>query len=179
MGASPAPTEDGRSGTVRAVSHSALVPGDLVMRRVEDDNVGLRFEGQEWTWRQVVAEARARAALLEERRGPGPFHVGVLLENTPEYVFLLTAAALSGAVIVGVNPTRRGEELATDIRHTDCQLFITDTDPGRTSSTGSTSASTAERVVPRRLARPPRRSRPPRGRRPRRSDSRTPRTCSC
>ena len=104
-----------------------LVPGDLVMRRVEDDDVGLRFEGQEWTWRQVVAEASARAALLEERRRPGPFHIGVLLENTPEYFFLLTAAALSGAVIVGVNPTRRGEELATDVRHTDCQFLITDT----------------------------------------------------
>ena len=104
-----------------------LVPGDLVMRRVEDDDVGLRFEGQEWAWRQVVAEASARAALLEERRRPGPFHVGVLLENTPEYFFLLTAAALSGAVIVGVNPTRRGEELATDVRHTDCQFLITDT----------------------------------------------------
>ena len=61
-----------------------LVPGDLVMRRVEDDDVGLRFEGRAWTWRQVVAEASARAALLEERRRPGPFHIGVLLENTPE-----------------------------------------------------------------------------------------------
>ena len=30
-----------------------------------------------------------RAALLEQRRRPGPFHVGVLLENVPEYVFLL------------------------------------------------------------------------------------------
>ena len=28
--------------------------------------------------------------------------------------------------MVGVNPTRRGAELATDIRHTDCQLLVTE-----------------------------------------------------
>jgi fatty-acyl-CoA synthase len=50
----------------------------------------------------------------------------VLLENTPEYLFLLAGAALADAVIVGVNPTRRGAELATDIRRTDCQLLVTD-----------------------------------------------------
>ena len=34
----------------------------------------------------------------------------------------LGAAALIDAVIVGINPTRRGAELARDITHTDCQL---------------------------------------------------------
>ena len=28
--------------------------------------------------------------------------------------------------MVGINPTRRGAELATDIRHTDCQLVVTE-----------------------------------------------------
>ena len=50
----------------------------------------------------------------------------MLLENTPEYLFLLAGAALAGAVIVGVNPTRRGAELAADIQRTDCQLLVTD-----------------------------------------------------
>src|SRR5262249_44626049 len=54
------------------------------------------------------------------------FHVGVLLDNVPEYVFLLGGAALAGATIVGINPTRRGEELAADIRHTDCQIICTE-----------------------------------------------------
>ncbi len=53
-------------------------------------------------------------------------HVGVLLDNVPEFVFLLGGAALSGAVVVGVNPTRRGEELARDVRHTDCAVVLTD-----------------------------------------------------
>ena len=98
----------------------------LVRLRSEDDGIGLLFEGRQWTWRRVVEEAELRAQLLRSLRRDGPFHVGVLLENTPEYLFLLAGAALAGAVIVGINPTRRGAELATDIRRTDCQLLITD-----------------------------------------------------
>ncbi len=46
--------------------------------------------------------------------------------NVPEYVFLLGGAALAGRVVVGINPTRRGDELARDIRHTDCAVVLTD-----------------------------------------------------
>ena len=65
--------------------------------------------------------------MLDAARTSGPFHIGVLLENVPEYMFLLAGAALARATVVGVNPTRRGDELAArDIRHTDCQLVLTD-----------------------------------------------------
>ena len=37
------------------------------------------------------------------------------------------AAALCGATIVGINPTRRGEGLERDINHTECQLIVTET----------------------------------------------------
>lgn len=96
--------------------------------RAEDDSLGLRFEDERWSWRAVVDECRSRATLLRDLREPGPFHVGVLLENTPEHLFLIGAAALAGATIVGINPTRRGDELATDVRHTDCQLVVTSSD---------------------------------------------------
>jgi fatty-acyl-CoA synthase len=99
---------------------------ELVLQRGDDDHLGLRFEGEEWTWREVVSEAERRAALLQRARHDGPFHVGVLLENTPEYLFLLAGAALCGAVVVGINPTRRGEQLAEDVRRTDCQMVVTD-----------------------------------------------------
>jgi fatty-acyl-CoA synthase len=99
---------------------------ELVRLRAEDDHRGLLFEGGEWSWRQVVEESEIRGALLQDLRRDGPFHIGVLLENTSEYLFLLAGAALVGAVIVGINPTRRGAELATDIQRTDCQLVITD-----------------------------------------------------
>jgi len=99
---------------------------ELFEARADDDHVGLRFDDASWTWRQVVAEARRRAAFLAATRRDGPFHVGVLLENVPEFLFLLGGAALVGATVVGINSTRRGAELARDIRHTDCGLVVTE-----------------------------------------------------
>lgn len=101
------------------------IAGHVVSRALDDDQA-LVFEDRVWSWREVVAESVKRAELLRSLRLPGPFHVGVLLENTPEYVFFLFGAALCGATIVGINPTRRGEELARDVTHTDCQLVVTD-----------------------------------------------------
>ena len=97
----------------------------LLVARAEDDHVGLIFEEERWTWAEVVRESVARAHALHER-GLAGRHVGVMLDNTPEYVFLLGAAALTGSAIVGVNHTRRGEALAGDIRHTDCAVVLTD-----------------------------------------------------
>lgn len=105
---------------------SRATVADLVRSRADDAGVGLRFEGQEWTWAEVVAEMEARARWLAASLGEGPPHLGVLLDNVPEYLFLLGGAALAGCVLVGINPTRRGEELARDVRHVDCQLLVTD-----------------------------------------------------
>jgi len=99
---------------------------DLLAGRVDDANPGLRTDDQRWSWQEVVAESAARASLLASIADGRPLHVGVLLENVPEYVFVLGGAALSGAVVVGINPTRRGQELARDIRHTDCRVVLTD-----------------------------------------------------
>jgi fatty-acyl-CoA synthase len=99
---------------------------ELFVARGDDEHIGLRFEDDSWTWRDVVQAAAVRAHVLQSLRVDGPFHVGVLLENVPEFVFLLGAGALSGAAIVGINPTRRGDELARDIRHTHCQLIVTE-----------------------------------------------------
>ncbi len=99
----------------------------LLRTRAEDDAPGVLFADRSWTWRQVVAESERRAAVANAVRRPGPFHIGVLLDNVPDYLFWLGGAALAGATVVGINPTRRGEELARDIRFADCQLVVTDT----------------------------------------------------
>lgn len=101
--------------------------GDLIRRRADDDSVALLFEEQSWTYAEFVRECAIRANYLLENRLEGPFHVGVLLENVPEYPMWLGAAALAGAVVVGINPTRRGADRARDITHTDCQVIITET----------------------------------------------------
>jgi len=100
--------------------------GDLVAARADDDYPAIFFEDEAISYRAFVAEAAARAALLTDARRPGPFHVGVLLENVPEYLYWIGGAALAGAAVVGINPTRRGDELAHDVLHTDCQLLVTD-----------------------------------------------------
>ena len=97
----------------------------LVADRADDPHPGLVFEDRRWTYGEYVRCCAERAALLASLRRPGPFHVGVLLENVPECVMWLGAAAVARAAIVGINPTRRGAELEHDIRHTNCQLIVT------------------------------------------------------
>ena len=103
-----------------------LTVAGLLLARAGDDHPGLLFEDASWTWAEAVAESTARGRAAVALRRPGPFHVGVLLDNVPEYLWWIGGAALAGAVVVGINPTRRGAELAADIRHTDCQLLVTD-----------------------------------------------------
>ncbi|MBW3665116.1 MAG: AMP-binding protein [Actinobacteria bacterium] len=101
----------------------------LIDQRAGENAEGLRFEGASWTWDEVVTQMQRRATLLTELLpGGAPRHFGVLLDNVPEFLFLLGGAALSGAVLVGLNPTRRGAELERDIRHTDCALVLTSPD---------------------------------------------------
>jgi len=98
----------------------------LLLARRQDPRPGLRFEERAWNWSEHVQASASRAAWLETLRRPGPFHVGVLLDNVPEFSFLLGAAALSDLVVVGLNPTFRGAELAASVSHTDCQLIVTE-----------------------------------------------------
>ncbi len=96
----------------------------LLRAHADDAGVALRYDDQAWTWPEATTAAAQRAVLLLAERRPGPFHVGVLADNVPEFAHWLGAAALVGATVVGINPTRRGAELARDITHTACQVVI-------------------------------------------------------
>ncbi|MBJ7476276.1 MULTISPECIES: AMP-binding protein [Rhodococcus] len=98
----------------------------MLIDRLGDQHLGLRTRTQDWSWDEVVRESAARGSLAKSLRAPGPFHIGVLLENDPEFLFWLGGAALTGATIVGINPTRRGAELEAEVRYVDCQLIVTD-----------------------------------------------------
>ena len=101
----------------------------LLRRNVAEhgDRPALRFGERIWTHRELFRESERFAALFRARLDPArPPHVGVLLDNTPDYVFALCGAALSGSVVAGLNSTRQGEHLARDIVHTDLQLVITE-----------------------------------------------------
>jgi fatty-acyl-CoA synthase len=104
---------------------------DLLRRHAADPMLAsrafLRFEDATWTFAETLRAASAYAHLFLARRDPGqPFHVGLLLENRPEFVLAQLGAGLCGAVVVGLNPTRRGEPLAGDVAHADCQLVLTE-----------------------------------------------------
>ena len=99
----------------------------MLAARAEDDRTGVLDDtGARWTWREAVAEGAARGALARSLLGDRPPHIGVLLPNGAEYLFWLNGAALAGAAVVGINPTRRGEALAADVRATDCAMIVTD-----------------------------------------------------
>ncbi|MEU9363935.1 long-chain-fatty-acid--CoA ligase [Streptomyces avermitilis] len=100
---------------------------ELVRERWGDHRPGLWFEGRVLSHHQMAAGAAARAELLAGLLPSGAEpHVGVLLDNTPEYPLWLSAAAVAGAAVAGLNPTRRGPELARDIRHTECRVVVTE-----------------------------------------------------
>ncbi|MGW0161743.1 AMP-binding protein [Mycobacterium sp. NPDC003323] len=101
----------------------------MLLDRRADTHPGLRTRERDWTWDEVVTESAARALLAAELMGDEPQlppHIGVLLPNVADFVFWLGAAACSGAVVVGINPTRGDAELAAEIRHADCRLIVTD-----------------------------------------------------
>jgi fatty-acyl-CoA synthase len=101
---------------------------DLLKPLVADADRGVFFEDSFTSWQQHLRHGAAVAAALRQRLDPTrPPHVGVLLENTPFFSAVLTAAGLSGIVPVGLNPVRRGAALARDISHADCQLVLADT----------------------------------------------------
>lgn len=103
--------------------------GATLRARADDDRPALLFGDRTWSYRELVAEGWRRAALFDRLCDPDrPPHLGVLLDNVPDHLFWLTAAGLSGQVVVGINATYRGEQLAQLIDRTDCQALVTSTD---------------------------------------------------
>jgi fatty-acyl-CoA synthase len=100
---------------------------DLLLARADQDTPALLTRERTWSWRELVADASARAGavarLLDSQRPP---HVGLLMDNTPEMLLGLSAAGLGGHVAAGVNSTRRGEALLADLHRADVQLLLTD-----------------------------------------------------
>ena len=103
-----------------------MTVADLLRARATSDEPALLYEDARWSYRQLAAEAARRASLFASLLDDDlPPHVGVLLDNGPDHLFWLAAAALSGSVVVGINSTYRGDQLGQLVRHTDCQVLVT------------------------------------------------------
>ncbi len=114
------------AGGPTGANRFAMGMAERLLARAADERTALLFGDERWSWREFVHEAAVRAEIARKHRSPGPFHIGLLMDNRPEYLFWLAGAALSGATVVGINPTRLGAELAGDIAHADCQLYVAD-----------------------------------------------------
>jgi fatty-acyl-CoA synthase len=101
----------------------------LLRSRMRDDTLAVAHGDKTWTWREHLAEAAAEASILiglaDTTR---PLHVGALLGNSPAMLRSMAAAGLGGYVLCGINTTRRGAGLLSDIRRSDCQLLLVDSD---------------------------------------------------
>jgi fatty-acyl-CoA synthase len=110
---------------------SGMSYADLLRRHAADPALAgrpfLRTEEAASTFAETLRAASRYGHLFLARRDPDrPFHVGLLLENRAEFVLAELGAGLCGAVVVGLNPTRRGAHLARDVAHADCQLIVTE-----------------------------------------------------
>ncbi|HJQ05792.1 MAG TPA: AMP-binding protein [Nocardioides sp.] len=99
---------------------------DLLLQHADRDTAGILHGDRTWSWREVVAGAAARAHVLRAMGEGSRLHVGVLLPNSPEMALALAAGAIGGHVTVGINATRRGAALASDVRRADCRILLTD-----------------------------------------------------
>jgi fatty-acyl-CoA synthase len=115
--------------------HTAQVPASApsptmaagLRARISDsgDRTFLRYEDLSWTYAETHREACRFANLFLGERDPArPFHVGVLMDNLPAFIFTEFGCALSGATLVGLNPTRTGTFLARDVTYADCQIVV-------------------------------------------------------
>ena len=103
--------------------------GDILRLRAAECGARpfLLFEDTRLTFAETYGEACRYANLFLRWRQPArPFHIGLLLENRPEFVLAELGAALAGAVVVGLNPTRRGAHLARDVSYSDCQIVVSE-----------------------------------------------------
>lgn len=108
-----------------STSGSPATVGELLEPLTEVTEAGLYFQDEFVCWRDHLQLSASRAAAIDELIDPKrPRHMALLLDNIPEFSYLLGAAVLGELVVVGLNPTRRGAALAGDIRTADCQIVL-------------------------------------------------------
>ena len=105
----------------------ATAIGDILLRAAEQrpDREAIVFPHSRFTYREVAERAIQTArSLVAIDVGAGD-HVGLLMPNSPEFVFSFFAAQLLGAVAVPVNTRFRAHELSYVIAYADIEVLLT------------------------------------------------------
>ena len=88
---------------------------EFIQANADSDATAIVFEDESWTWREYVAACNERAALAA-RTAPGRSVPRRRAAREHARVpHLARRRSAGGATAVGINPTRRGAELARDI----------------------------------------------------------------
>ncbi|MBT4161433.1 MAG: acyl--CoA ligase [Gammaproteobacteria bacterium] len=89
------------------------------------DRTALITEDERWTYKEVADQVDLYArALVAQGVGKGT-RLGLLLENTPEWIFFSFAATGLGAIVSPISTFARQDEIAYQTRHSDVQhLFM-------------------------------------------------------
>jgi len=97
-----------------------------ILKHKDNESTAIIADGHVITYRQFFEESARRANYARKTTGKYHPHIGVLLENTPEFLYWLGACAISRSVLVALNSTHRGAELEHQVSHTECDMVFTE-----------------------------------------------------
>ena len=105
----------------------ATAIGDILLRAAEQrpDREAIVFPHSRFTYREVAERAIQTARSLVAIDVRAGDHVGLLMPNSPEFVFSFFAAQLVGAVAVPINTRFRAHELSYVIAYADIEVLLT------------------------------------------------------
>jgi len=101
--------------------------GGLLASRAHEDSARtlLRYEGRELSYADFAARADAAAHALAARGIGAGDRVGVMANNSADYVVLLFALARLGAILVPVNPEYGAQEAGYILQHAAVRAIAT------------------------------------------------------
>jgi fatty-acyl-CoA synthase/long-chain acyl-CoA synthetase len=116
-----------RSESLRSLRIQVTTLGDLLLGAADryPDSPALILPGQRMTYAELAERALRRARSLQALGVKPREHVGILLPTCMEFVELLFAIALCGAVAVPMNARYRHNELAYVIENGDLVAVLT------------------------------------------------------
>ncbi len=90
------------------------------------DDVALEFQGRKILYRQVAAQSRRFASALHSMDVDKGHRVGIMLPNSPEFVYAYYGALMAGATVVLYNIMLKPRELDFLLRHSETSVMVVD-----------------------------------------------------
>jgi len=111
-----------------SANYVPLSPTSLVRRSANafPEHVALSYEGQQWTWREVLDRSRKLAGAFRQSGGGRDTTIAALCRNIPAAVELSYAVPMSGCVLNMINTRLDAQGVAFILDHGEAEFFIID-----------------------------------------------------